>query len=232
MAQAHSKGVSTALVAIIIGATLAVGLKINFLMWGAILLSPIVFQGTASKAWRHLKPQVMLEYLAARAAARRFAFTLNSNKLTIASVVRGQIEPVLEHENQQEALEEQFENNHKKDVWITLFHDALVVISEQAGGAKLELGQLLNKNIEVSGESPSGQGEYANDREIHVKVSTPFGHSQRWKLTSRYPAAIVVFEKQMAQLIGDARSENLIPEATEPDSESVVDDFLNLSFGE
>ena len=226
MARAHSQGMFSAVGAIIVGATLAVGLHISWLLWVSILISPVIFQGTASKSWRSIKPRVILEYLAARSAARRFAFSLNSSKLTVASMVRGHFEEVYKSESRTEQLEAEFEDQKEKDVWIALFHDALVVISEQAGGAKLELGQLLVKNIEVSGDSPSGQGEYANDREVHLRITGNSGIVRNCKLTSRYPAALVVFEKQIQSLIKEAQSQKELPveqfDAPEEDS------FLNF----
>lgn len=212
MANAHSRGMTTALATILVGGTLAVCLKINWMLWGSILLSPVIFQGTASKAWRHLKPRVILEYLAARSAARRFAFSLNSNRLTVASLIRGNLEELFEHSDRSEELEAAFENRKQKDVWIALFYDVLVVISEQAGGAKLELGQLLARNIEVSGFSPSGQGEYTQDREIHLKVTNSLGITRNCKLSSKYPAALIVLEKQMSKLILEAKkAADLVP---------------------
>lgn len=226
MAQAHSRGIAAAFSIIVVGATLAVGLQNDWLLWGSIILSPVIFQGTASKSWRSLKPRAILEYLAARSAARRFAFSLNSAKLTLTSMIRGQMEDVYEHESRSEELEADFENRRERDVWIALFQDALIVISEQAGGAKLELGQLLMKNIEMSADSPSGQGEYANDREILIKTTNNFGITKTSKLKSPYPAALIVLEKQMGNLIKQAKAD-YVPVVLKQNQDD--DSFLNFN---
>lgn len=230
MARAHSQGIFAALGAIVVGATLSVGLQLPWLLWCSILVSPVIFQGTASKTWRHLKPRVILEYLAARSASRRFAFSLNSSKLTVAAIIRGTYSEVYEEEMRTEQLEADFENKREQDVWIALFHDALIVISEQAGGARLELGQLLNKNIEVSGTSPSGQGEYASDRQINLKVTNNFGVTKNCRLTSQYPAALIVLEKQIHKQIEETRNARELPvlDLAIP-VEDDGDDFLNFN---
>jgi hypothetical protein len=227
MASAHSQGTLAAVTAIIIGMTIAVSLKQPWLIWGSLLFGPLIFQATSVKAWKHLKPRVILEYLAARSAARRFAFSLNSSKLSIASIMRGTIREVSDLDHFDEAQN----SKNGKPVWIALFHDALVVISEQAGGAKLELGQHLAKQIEVSGESPSGMGEYASDREIMVGLTTVSGLKRNYILTSNHPAALVVLEKSIYRLIEQSKQErSLLQKLVVPQLAAEADEFPNFGF--
>ena len=209
MAYAQSKGVLAVIVALILGGTCAVALKIPGILWFSLATIPVVFQFAQGKAWRTVKPAKVLRYLAARSAARRYAFAQRGNDLNCMLMFRGKIERLYSAENAQDAIEAAIEQNKEAEVWIGLFRDAIVMMSEQPGGAKLEFGHLLNDKVSVEGKSPSDGGDYASDKELifsytEDKLGDDFLESankrtKQIKLTSKYPAALIAFEKKIQE---------------------------------
>lgn len=214
IARAHSHGVLACLVTFLVGCTLAVGLKQSWLMWGSLIMAPFLFQFFSGRAWRGIRPNLMLEYLAARSAARRYAFTARSKDLTLAFIFRGTIERQYEDEEAElKALEASIDNTRETQVWVSLFNDAIVMMSEMSGGAKVEFAHLLNDKLLVEGTSPAEKGEYARDREVYLSYSDRKPGPQKVKLTSRYPAALIVFEKKIQKLIQENLNKVALPEA-------------------
>src|SRR5262245_17453106 len=116
MSRAHGSGILACGITIILGCTLAVGLHMPWLMWGSMIASPLIFQFAAGKAWRDLRPKIMLEYLAARSAARRYAYTADSKDLTVSLIFRGHAEEMFEKDAIQDALEAIIANNKSAEV--------------------------------------------------------------------------------------------------------------------
>jgi hypothetical protein len=197
LAKAQARGVGAAIMLIIVGCTLAVGFRFDVLMWGALLVSPLLFQFVAGKAWRDMRPPMLLEYLAARSAARRYAFANKSQDLGLVLIFKGEFEPLAATAELEETFGKAF---NAISGWIALFNDCAVVIAERPGGAECLFAQILNDKLGIAGRSESGE-EYANDRELILTFQTKRGDPRRVKLTSRYPAALVVFEKKAQQLI-------------------------------
>lgn len=197
LAKAQARGVGAAIMLVIVGCTLAVGFRFDVLMWGALLISPLLFQFVAGKAWRDMRPPMLLEYLAARSAARRYAFANKSQDLGLVLIFKGEFEPLAATAELEETFGRAF---GAITGWIALFNDCVVVITERPGGAECLFAQILNDKIGIEGRSESGE-EYANDREVIITSQTKRGDQRRIKLTSRYPAALVVFEKKAQQLI-------------------------------
>lgn len=195
LAKAQGRGVGAAVVLILVGCTLAVGFKFVWLMWGSILLSPLIYQFVAGKAWRDLKPPVVLEYLAARSATRRYAFAAKSKDLYLQLLFRGEAEQVLTDSEMEESLSEAFQQG-RMDVWIALFNDCVVIIREAYGGAACVMAQLLDERLTIQGKSPNGEGDYSSQREVLLTFTTRKGDRGAFKITSRFPAALVVFERK------------------------------------
>lgn len=196
MSRAHSNGILVAFIAILVASTLAVGFKFSALMWAALIGSPFVFQLAAGTAWKRLRPKVMLEYLAARSVARRYAFGLNSRELDPNLVFRGRLEEQFTEEQLEEALEASIENLNDASVWVALFSDAVVVMSEAPGGAELRMAHKLDSELKVEGRSLDNKGDYSNTREVWLSYQDRKAE-RRFKITSKYPAALIVFEKKL-----------------------------------
>ena len=233
LAAAQSRGMVAAVVVILVGATLAVGFHFVNLMWGAFLLSPLVFQIAAGRAWRDIRPKLMLEYLAARSAARRYAFSAASKDLDLNLMFRGTFVAARDEEVSAEnaltnALSVSTENNVKASVWIALFKDAVVLMSEEPGGAKLQFSHLINDKLEVIAEGEEEDSSSA--KEIVLKSRAPLWGHRTFRIQSKCPAALLVFEKVLQDRIKnyDSTKDSLLQAAGGGSKKSDADQF---SFG-
>ena len=163
MARAHACGITWAVVTIIVASTMAIGLQLNWMLWASFVTAPMIFQFAAGKAWRDIKPCIMLEYLAARSAARRYAYTSKAESLDIELIFRGRIERLFDQENIQEALDAKIENRTESEVWIVLFNDAVVMMSEQPGGAVAEFAHLVNDRMILEASALDGKGDTSDN---------------------------------------------------------------------
>ncbi len=198
MAQAHSAGFMSAVGMIAVAGTVAVALQVPMIFWGALFTSPLVFQFSAGKTWRTLRPKALLEYLAARSAGRRYAFTRKAQDLGISLMFRGWIKEELEQSEVNDVLAQAFQQIEDQAsaslMWIVLLNDSVIVMSEQSGGARLEFGQLLNDKLTIEAEGK----EYSNDREVILSYDDPrTGSRRKFRVTSPYPGCLNVFEKRM-----------------------------------
>lgn len=193
MSRAQAKGVSAALSLIVVAGTCAVGFRTNLIFWVSFLLAPLVFQLAAGRAWRRIRPMVMLEYLAARSAARRYAFTAGGKELTVTMIFRGTLERHLRHHD--EELDEREGRKEITKVWISLFPDSLVIMSEGTRGANLEYCQLLKERCQIEGEQV-GRGQY----EVRiVKGDSSTNIETSIILRSKHPGALLVFSKKLQE---------------------------------
>jgi hypothetical protein len=201
IAQAQASGVIASVIVVIICSTIAVGLKLKWLMWASIMCSPFIYQFAAGKRWRDIKPRVLLEYLGARSAARRFAFAAKGKDLTCRFMFRGKLEYVFETGAVQEALEAMLSNTKEAAVWVALFGDSVVMMEEQTGGAEAKIAQVLDDKITIEAKDTDGKGSYSSNKELFIQVKNRNRPVESFKLTSNYPAALVVFEKKAQQIL-------------------------------
>lgn len=207
MAKAHSKGIGASLVVLLMTGTVAVGLRFPWVFWGAFLAVPFVFQFVAAKAWRDIKPRTILEYLAARSAARRYAYSAQSQDLTPELMFKGS----LERSRQEDTIEQQMDFDPEKPrpprtpVWVALFRDTLVMMSEQQGGAKLEFAHPLFERFKATAEG--FEDGTPNDRRIRLDVSArKDSTAATFFLTSDYPASLLACERKIQSFIVDHRN--------------------------
>ncbi len=200
LARAQVSGITTATIMCAVSFTLAIALKIQWLIWISLCASPLVFQTGASRAWRGLKPKVMLEYLAARSVARRFAYAANSQALDLELLFRGKVSEVKEGESSQlsDAISSIESAADEATVWIGLLKDSVVAFRESQGGGVLEFVSITDKRIEVSAKNQDdSKKDYSSNREILIKFNESFGKSNAFRITSDYPVALNVLEKKL-----------------------------------
>jgi hypothetical protein len=156
----------------------------------------------------------MLEYLAARSAARRFAFTAKAKDLSLKLMFRGYVSEVFDDDAVQEKLEASISANKESAVWIALFGDAVVLISERAGGATADFAQPLTEKLGIQVRNPeSAKSAYTAGKEVILSYHSRLLGHRRVRVTSRYPAAMVVFEKGIAQQMKEAQKRRADEEA-------------------
>lgn len=207
LARAHAKGVQAVIGTLLVGGTVAVALQLEWLFWSSLLLIPFIFQFIAGKAWRGFRPRLMLEYLAARSAARRYAFANRARDLGLQLLFRGDMQRVFDSENRMAELEAAIDNTKEASVWIALFNDTIVLMSERLGGAKLEFAAPINERLSVQAVSPHGDDSpYHSDSSVLLTYrERRANEAQQIRITSRYPAALAVFERKLAASISNVQ---------------------------
>ncbi len=199
MARAQSRGVAASLVILVITGTVAVGLRIPWVFWAAFATIPFAFQFASARAWRDIKPRTILEYLAARSAARRYAYGAQAKDLTVDLMFKGTLQRDFSMLGESEELDARIEDRDKVAVWVSIFADTIVMMSERPGGAKLEMIHSILERIEVTPEGFDDSN--AGSRRLVIEVEVRKGEVERWFLTSSYPAALLVCERKIKRAI-------------------------------
>lgn len=130
------------------------------------------------------------------------------------------MEPEYNSEEVQEALEAQIQNRSRVSVWVALFPDTIVMMSERAGGAKLEFAQTIGDKMEISARGFDDDGE---PRRVVLLVEGRKGEKYTWNLTSPYPAALLVFERKTKGFMEAIRLQ------TERDAQDYREMFANVA---
>jgi hypothetical protein len=206
LAKAHAKGCSSVVLVSLVGATVSLSIKVPAIFWVSLLVSPLVFQFSCQRSWRSIRPTVLLQYLAARSAARRFAFTLNGRDLTCRLMFRGYLH--LESRLHDDVYANTTTVVKKLPVWIALFGDAIVVMSESPQGAELKVSRLIDERMIVEGISPPNEKEYSSGRQVKISYKESRGTLiKQHTISSEYPAALIVFEKKLLEIISEIKRE-------------------------
>lgn len=195
LSVAQAQGVTAALCGILICGTIAVGIQEEYIFYTSFLFAPLIYQMTAGRAWRGLRPRVMLEYLAARSAARRYAYSANVKDLSVKIMYRGFLKESYYKEELNDVFEKNVFGGNNKAVWIALFLDGIIIMEERMGGAELLFSHLINDKISLKGSSDG----YENDLEITINSTDKRYDTRYFVLTSSYPAAQTVFLKKFEE---------------------------------
>lgn len=204
----HVRGVLTAVTIILVSSGLAIGFYAQWIFWASFCLAPIAFKVTANDSFRKGKSSIMLRFLAARSAARRYAYKIESMDLAVELLFQGEMSreiSLLTPGVEEMTEDERFPTTIP--VWIALFKDVVVVMSEGPKGARPQFLHQLNRRLNVDGFSPSGGGEYASDRVVELSSDDldRFG-GRRYRLTSATPGALVVFERKLRKSVEEAKA--------------------------
>jgi hypothetical protein len=213
--EAHSTGVVAGLIITIASISISIGYNSPLVMWCGFLLVPFSFHIASQISWKKRKPALILEYLAARSASRRFAFQAKASDLTVKLLMRASLTLKVDDEEDTENLGARKDinspnkatNSHKKipKVWVALFEDTLVIMSENPGGARAEFIHSVNEKLKIKGYSPEGEGEYSSERKLELG-SEDWGKYllATFVLESMTPGALIVLEKKLLALKEEA----------------------------
>jgi len=192
--QAQSGGAIAALILIFAASGMAIGFQFPWIFWGSLMVSPVVYKTISDGRFKRYKSNLMLIYLGARSAARRYAYKHNASDLSVLLLFRGELA------KGDETLfdTDEIEDSQLVPVWIALFHDTVVVIGEGVGGARLYFAHNLAKGLSVQGRSPQGEGDYSRSRVVTLKSDRYAGF---YHFRSDTPAALVVFEKKLSAIL-------------------------------
>jgi hypothetical protein len=195
--QAHSSGVKSILIVAVISATLAISLQLVWIFYGGLLLSPLFFQYSSMKLWRRLKPKTMLEYLAARSAARRYAFAYRTQDLGLLLLYRATLK------TPKSGNVTAFEDPDAKlstPCWVALFPNTLIIMIEGKKGAMLQFGHSFSDPINITS---TGEGK---DLEIHIhRKNEQLYLEEKLTIATPYPGLNYVADKKIKQQLNNVK---------------------------
>lgn len=206
LARAKAEGIMAAFCCVLLMGSIAYGFDKIWVLAGGAVASLLVIPLFSSYSWRRNKPALILSYLAVRSVARRYAYGHRMADLDVILIFRGQMEQLFNSEEerqlakQQETVDFDTHIERQKDVWICLMRGAVAVLSERLGGAKLEF--IAPVLPELTTRKPK-QGDELPERCVIINGLGP-SKGRSVAISSSYPGALYVFEKQLARLIQES----------------------------
>lgn len=205
ISKAHAQGAIASVIFMLYMGAVAYGFDIIWLLAVAAFGAMLVFSLFSGYVWRTHKPQLILSYLAVRSVARRYAYGYGIPELDVILIFRGQMRELFEEGGLAEQTQNvDFESSTvgDREVWICLLRGAVMILSERIGGAKLDFVAQITEEIDCRKPTPKdGVGE----KNLIIQ-GAGVSRGRRITLSSRYPGAMYVFEKQLGGLIFEHRN--------------------------
>lgn len=203
LADAQSTAISTILILLMFGGSIAVGLKEPWFFWGTFLLLPFLFQVSSSKAWNLAKPKMLVQYTAARATACYYATQAHGHELVPSLQFRGFLGREIPegspeetpHDSDDLMTDDNQTLREANPVWVTLFPDSLVMFSEGVAGSRSEFAHSIFDDISLS--SQESEDDMEGQKKLSLSVRDQSGSEQRFTLTSNYPASLIACERKL-----------------------------------
>lgn len=186
MAKAQAQGLLAGAALFLVIASVAYGLDQIMLLVVALVVAFFTTPIFTNYNWRRERPTLILAYLAVRALARRYMFAYKISKNELYLIYRAKAWQV--------SAEKIAEG---KDVWVCLFHGALIVLAEQAGGAKL----LFITPISSLTKCRKAEKNESSSQTAIVIEGTEISNGKKIILDSKSIGAQYVLESKMQQLI-------------------------------
>lgn len=206
LSRVHADGVMAGITTLLLMGTIGYGFdQISLLVFGfgAMFFTVPMFM---SRTWRRAKPALILAYLAVRTMARRYAYGYNITDLDIILVYRGTLRELYKNRETEELVRQRqvvdFDaapEEESRDVWICLLRGGVVILSERAGGAKLEFISMITNDMVI--RDPETQESRVPGSVIIEGVLLAKGRTIL--LETRAPGAQYVFRKQLERLISE-----------------------------
>lgn len=203
ISRAQASGILASLAGVLLIGCIAYGFDKVWLLFSGLGTVIFIYPLFASYAWRKEKPALILAYLAARAVARRYAYGYGILDLDMVLIFRGQMKELFRNQEEQEEHRQRqnvdLDNsiNDIKDVWIVLMHGGLVLLSEKAGGAKLEFTTQITKDLVIREPKPE---ENIEDEKAIIIEEAVAARGKIALITSRHHGAQYVFKKRILAL--------------------------------
>ena len=203
VSRCQANGLIAAIAFTFMMGAVAYGFDKIYLLLGSVFGAMIIMPMFSSYSWRKGKPALILNYLAARSMARRYGYSTNISDLDVVLIFKG--ETSQEYLNEAEQLDHLVGKGEDVDgaleekipVWVCLLRGGVVLISESQGGAKLVYTSPIGREMvcsQVRDEDGNPTGEVTIVGIAHAK-------GRRVTVSSRFPAAFYVFERQLQRLI-------------------------------
>lgn len=203
ISRAQAEGIVAAITYLLFIGAVAYGFDKIWVLAGGSVGTLLVIPLFASYSWRRTKPALILSYLAVRSVARRYAYGFNITDFDIVLIFRGRMEERFSSEEDEVIMRQRDDVDidspyeREKEVWICLMRGAIVILSEKKGGAKLEFIAPIMPDCTCRKASPQDNAPHRG------LILTGAGPSKGRKivLSSTYPGALYVFERQLARLL-------------------------------
>jgi hypothetical protein len=207
ISKAQAEGLSAAVTFSALIGSIAYGFDAIWLFFGGIIASIVIIPLFSSYSWRRSKPEAILKQLAVRSMSRRYAFGIGVPELDISLIFRGYLQEVFDSEEDEilkrsnEVIDIESAPQEERAVWIALLKGAVVILSERAGGAKLEFITALTSEVRCF------DADEAKDGMRVVTVTGGGNHKGRKvNLWTPYPGALYVFERQLNHFVAENKN--------------------------
>lgn len=208
---------------------MAVGMREQWFFWGTFLIVPFAFQVATSKAWHSLKPKLIVEYTAARAAACFYAQQANGEYLVPHAQFKGFLERVgSESQPTEENLSPDGLEGHRgpMPVWTVLFPDSLVMFSETPFGSQREFAHHLSEEISISTEELDE--DFGGQRPLMISVRDASGEEQLWSLSSKHTAQLTACQRKLISAMERRRA---MAEQTALEKQNAIKQEIQAALG-
>jgi hypothetical protein len=193
LVRAQANGILASFVFIVLTTSATLGFNQPWISCVGIFCSVIIMPLFANRTWRVQKPTKILQYLAVRSVARRYAYGFGLRRIDIVMMMRGYIQEVGVQAGQeldigQMSVDELTKNrlSRKREVWICLMQGGIVVVSEKIGGAKLEFISNFDKGLNSHYLPPDGDSPDAYSGNAIILSSNIRSRQKLVVLTSDY----------------------------------------------
>lgn len=203
LAYTKSKALENCALLTVIGGSTAIGLQMPGILLAVLVTLPILYQVVAARLWLEVKPRTLIQYFVASLTASRFAQSLNSSDPSVKLIFKGSLQPVPLDDDvppeTQELFAEELESEvaPPRDVWISLFPDSLVMISESDAGARLEFGHSTLNDFAVALDTPEDTEPTQKESRLLIQTTSEDAVTGRWVLSSPYPSMLVACERKI-----------------------------------
>jgi len=203
LAYAQSRAVETCALLTLIGCSTAVGLQMPWMLLAVLVLLPIIYQINTGRLWRELKPQTLVRYFVAGSTAQQFAEQLRSRDPSLKLIFRGSLQAIPIKDDIPTETQEQFSDELREeipapcDVWISLFPDSLVIISESNAGAQLEFAHSTLHNFAVALDAPDDADSGHAGNRLLIQTTDEDIVTGRWILSSPHTETLLACERKI-----------------------------------
>jgi hypothetical protein len=193
---AKAKGFEACLLLAVFGVSAAFGLKMPAILLGTAVLLPLLYQVISVREWREKRPHLIAKYMVAGHTASQYASSMLSKDPAVKVLFRGSLTPPLKVRAQlYPELEPEELEAQPIPVWVSLFPDHLIMISEGEKGAKLEFAHSTLDNFRLVSDDAE-ESEEPRDT-MAIETEDPDGEAARWVIQSPHATAILACEKKI-----------------------------------
>lgn len=196
IASAKAKGFEACLLLAVFGVSAAFGLKTPAILLGTAVLLPLLYQVISVREWREKRPHLIAKYMVAGHTASQYACCMKSKDPAVKVIFRGDlIPPIKVRSHQFPDLEPEELEAQPIPVWVSLFPDHLIMISEGEKGAKLEFSHSTLDSFRLVSDEAEDSEELRDT--LAIETEDPDGEPARWILRSRHATALTACEKKI-----------------------------------